>query len=412
MTICIAGKNNIAIAVTKHLINNIGKENLVVLTNKTDDGSNKFQKSFLQFALKEGLNRASLKDLYSVEDLVFISLEYDQIIKPQLFKNARFYNIHFSLLPKYKGVYTAAWPILNGETQAGVSLHEIDAGIDTGKIIDQSEINIQQEDTSKHLYLKFIDEGTRLVIKNIDDILQNNVKLIEQPAIDSTYYGKDSIDYSNLKINLNRTAYQIKNQIRAFCFRDYQLPSVHDYKINKAEILDTNSTYKPGHIVENTESYMILSTIDYNIKLYKDLYEELWDSCKNNNLNQVKKVVPYIADIEEKNSKGWNALIIAVYNNSIEVADFLLRSGANVNAVNYNDTSVLMYAKAAAIKTGVTDILDVVGKHNPDLFHTDCYGKNVLEYAYEEDRAVYNYINSLFKNISADAVYASSPTFH
>lgn len=73
------------------------------------------------------------------DDLIFISLEFDKIVNPDLFKDARLYNIHFSLLPSYKGMYTSAIPILNGEEMVGVTFHEIDKGIDTGNIIAQKK---------------------------------------------------------------------------------------------------------------------------------------------------------------------------------------------------------------------------------------------------------------------------------
>ena len=56
---------------------------------------------------------------------------------PKNFLNARLYNIHFSYLPAYKGMFTSALPIKNGEVDSGVTLHKIESGIDTGDIIDQ-----------------------------------------------------------------------------------------------------------------------------------------------------------------------------------------------------------------------------------------------------------------------------------
>ena len=68
---------------------------------------------------------------------MFISLEYHRLIDPLKFVTSKLYNPHFSLLPAYKGMYTSALPLLNDEKDAGVTLHHIDSGIDTGDIIDQ-----------------------------------------------------------------------------------------------------------------------------------------------------------------------------------------------------------------------------------------------------------------------------------
>ena len=74
--------------------------------------------------------------------IFFISLEFDKIINTSLFKTTNLFNIHFSLLPRYKGMYTSILPILNGDKISGVTLHKIDRGIDTGDIIDKCSFRL------------------------------------------------------------------------------------------------------------------------------------------------------------------------------------------------------------------------------------------------------------------------------
>ena len=59
----------------------------------------------------------------------------------------------------------------------------------------------------------------------------------------------------------------------------------------------------------------------------------------------------------------------------------LIAHGANVNATNHNGTSVLMYAKTAAIRTGDYSGMDVLLEHKADLYHRDLYGKTIVDYA-------------------------------
>jgi methionyl-tRNA formyltransferase len=103
-------------------------------------------------------------------------LEFDEIIKSDRFKSKKLYNIHFSLLPKFNGMYTFAWPILSSENCTGVSLHEVDAGIDTGDIVAQVKFNIEITDTARTLYLKYIKEGTSLVNSFLEKILYGFTK--------------------------------------------------------------------------------------------------------------------------------------------------------------------------------------------------------------------------------------------
>ena len=156
MNLIIAGKNNIAVDVLKFALDNLNMPIFVVL-NKTENFQNNFQKSLGFYAKRWNVTIKKLEDIYDLNDSIFLSLEFDRIIKPDLFKSKNLFNIHFSLLPAYKGMYTSALPILNGEDKSGVTLHRIDSGIDTGEIIAQTEIKINYKDTARDLYIKYIE---------------------------------------------------------------------------------------------------------------------------------------------------------------------------------------------------------------------------------------------------------------
>ena len=173
MNLIIAGKNNIAVDVLKFALDNLNMPIFVVL-NKTENFQNNFQKSLGFYAKRWNVTIKKLEDIYDLNDSIFLSLEFDRIIKPDLFKSKNLFNIHFSLLPAYKGMYTSALPILNGEDKSGVTLHRINSGIDTGEIIAQTEIKINYKDTARDLYIKYIDFGTKLVLKNLSSLIDNS----------------------------------------------------------------------------------------------------------------------------------------------------------------------------------------------------------------------------------------------
>lgn len=270
MNICIAGKNNIAIDVCKYVVENYPQANVYALINRNEPGVDNWQRSYLKYIKSEPrVELTTIEQMYEIEDLVFMSVEFDRIIRPQLFKTKRLYNIHFSLLPAYKGVYPSVWPILNGEEYAGVTLHMMDQGIDTGDIIAQKRFRLSPKETSFSLYTKLIAEGTKLVVKHFDSIITNRYKAYPQSAIGSTYYSKKSIDYANLTIDLNATAAQIDRQIRAFYFPAYQVAQVSGCYITRSRITQEKSIAKPGTTIKDTSKWLKLSTIDYNIILYK-----------------------------------------------------------------------------------------------------------------------------------------------
>lgn len=240
MKICIAGKNDIAVNGTKYLLDDlkIDNDDILVLPNKNDIGIDTWQKSLKKFAIDNQIRILDLYSLYNIKDLIFISLEYDTIIKTELFESTRLYNIHFSKLPSYKGMFTSVWPIINGEKKSGVTLHRIDNGIDTGDIIDSIEFNIDINWTSRDLYYKYLEKAFELFKRNIFNIINDNIISKEQSAIGSTYYSNKSIDYRNIVINLDKTGFEIYNQIRAFIFKEYQLPTICGNKIESVKLCE------------------------------------------------------------------------------------------------------------------------------------------------------------------------------
>lgn len=378
MKLCIAGKNNIAVDCMYYAINKYGKQNICIIPNKNDIGKNNWQKSLLFHANLNNIAVVSLNDVYEIDDLVFLSLEFDRIIKPNLFKSKKLFNIHFSLLPKYKGMYTSLHPILNAEKYSGVTLHEIDKGIDTGKIIIQDKFLISGLNCES-LYFKYLKHGTNLVCENFDNIVNGTYQAKKQKSISSTYYSRESFDFSKKEINPNQTAFQIMNFVNALNFSIFQLPIFQGVKIKSCKISNTNSKYKPGYVIERNKKSIKVCTIDYDIELFIDYYEQLIDFCINNNYKDLFEIIEYV-DVNKRNNMGWTPLIIACYNGSYDVVKLLIKHGADVNKANLNGTSTLMYAKDNYLKTRNANIIDLLVHECVDVYSKDIWGKNVFDY--------------------------------
>ena len=281
-------------------------------------------------------------------------------------------------------MYTSALPILNNEKETGVTLHKIDTGIDTGEIIAQRKIKIEFNDTSRDLYLKYITNGIELIKENIFNLINDNVMTYFQKSLESSYFSKKSIDYKNLKININQTALNIHNQIRAFNFREYQLPKVYDKKIISTLITNQRSLKKPGTNLFETNNEILMSTIDYNIILYKDRMDELFKACCTGDIILVQEICRNKEYLKVRNNKGWDPLIVAVYNNNIEIVKFLISIGANIYTENYNGTNLLMYAKDCYLNTKDKTLLELFINLGLDIYKRDFKNRNVLDYCSEE----------------------------
>lgn len=267
--ICIAGKNDIAVNALSYLVNeiNFSTKNLCVTLNKTESFKDTWQKSLYVAANKYNIKIFDLKELYEIENLIFISLEYDRIVNPENFKTKYLYNMHFSKLPKYKGMYTSVMPIISGETESGVTFHKLDAGIDTGDIIKQKVFPVPIDYTARNLYFDYLKYGFELFKEVIEDVLAFNIDSFSQPIFDSSYYSKKVIDFKNIQIDFNKTSFEIHNQVRAFIFPEYQLPKINNCEIVKSILTTDKLEY---NYFAETEDKFIISGIDgYKIELYK-----------------------------------------------------------------------------------------------------------------------------------------------
>lgn len=149
----------------------------------------------------------SLVDTVEESDII-ISVMYDKIFKKQQLANRRAFNFHPAPLPDYRGVGLSSWQLINEETKAGVTLHAIDSGVDTGDIIEVRNFLIKEGETAQSLYNK----TQKLVFKMFQDwfvdVLKGNYEAVSQNRrTGRTYRSKD----------LQR-AKDITKFIRAFCF--------------------------------------------------------------------------------------------------------------------------------------------------------------------------------------------------
>jgi hypothetical protein len=392
MTICIAGKNNIAVTVAEYILKEFKEVTLIACCNATDNGKNGFQRSFKSFCTQHQVPVKKLEELYSISNLIFLSLEYDRIIRPSNFLTEKLYNIHFSYLPAYKGMYTSALPILNSETYTGVTLHKIDVGIDTGDIIAQKKIEILQDFSGQDLYLKYIEEGTKLVIENIENILNNKIIAIPQSSFQSSYYSKKTIDYTNLRIDTNKTAFEIQSQIRAFTFPAYQLPIIGGTKVYKSLITNVKTDKKAGTIISETDFELCIATIDYDLILYKDLRDVLFASAKDGNIEVLHKFIEEDYDIHQRSKEGWDIAMITAYNGKYTYLEYLLNEkGWDINVVNNNGTTLLMYLMTdAATNNHILSLKNFIDTYKPILHQKDYYGNDVFYYAekYKNEKVI------------------------
>ena len=239
--ICIAGKNQCSINFVKYISSQISKKNILILTNKSDNGKDNWQPSLKKFAKKNNYKITKLKDLYDVKNLIFISIEYESIINPRRFLSKELFNFHFSLLPKYRGCHTNFFQIYNGEKKSGVTLHKIDKGIDTGPIISVIKFHIDKNTNAFENYHKLMSYSLKLLKKTFRKILNKKYKSRKQQLKRGSYFSRKSVNYKKMKyFNLKKINKKNFNQIKAFIFPPIQLPLINNKEISDIRYIKNN----------------------------------------------------------------------------------------------------------------------------------------------------------------------------
>lgn len=182
-----------------------------------------------------------------------------------------------------------------------------------------------------------------LVIDLLDRIINCDCVGKGQDAYGASYYSKKAIDYSNIRIDLNQTAWKIGRQIRAFSHREYQSPNIEGMQIFDYKIENERSTVKLGTILERNQDFIKISTIDYNIILYRDCFEDICRWTTTQNFNELVKI-PNLKMYMNGGKDNRTPLMIAVGNGCAEIVELFLENGVDIQAVDGNGKTLLMIA--------------------------------------------------------------------
>lgn len=218
------------------------------------------------------LQPKNLEDIYFIKKLKNLNADIQIVISfkilPKIIWNMPplgTFNLHPSLLPKYKGPAPIQWAIINGEKQSGVTTFMIDNGIDTGRILLQKKIKINQYETYQDIYHKFSIIGAYLVIKTIEKyiIYKNNIPYIHSIKKNKNIKYAPKLNQENCKINWLYPLKKIFDKIRGL---DDKHPAwtyikinnkFYKFKIYKTFFKNYYHNYKYGTIIYNKNIFKI-----------------------------------------------------------------------------------------------------------------------------------------------------------
>lgn len=213
----------------------------------------------------ENLNTNEIKDeILSLEIDFLVVIAYGKIIPKWLLKLPKIspINIHFSLLPKYRGASPIQTSLINGDTETGVSFMQINDELDSGDIYKSFKTSIDQHDNKISLEKKLTDLCIENICQILHDIEFQRLRPIKQDSSIASYCNK--LSKTNSLVDFNDKSENIMNKFRAY-FEWPGLTFSHNnvpIKIKNLVQVDKQSNGKPGVIYKIDKSGIYVNTRD------------------------------------------------------------------------------------------------------------------------------------------------------
>lgn len=177
-------------------------------------------------------------------------------------------NVHASLLPRWRGAAPIQRAILAGDQQTGVCIMQMEAGLDTGPVLNRAAIPIEDTDTGEQLHDKLAQLGAATLLQTLGDYASFQQQATAQKDSESCYATK--LNKKEATIDWSQTAIQIDRQIRAFNSWPVAQTSWQDHilRIWHAEIVAAKQTQaKPGTILQADRDGIEVATGDGVLRL-------------------------------------------------------------------------------------------------------------------------------------------------
>ena len=227
------------------------------------------QSAVKKYALEKGLTILQpdkLKDEQFVNELKKLNADLQLVVAFRMLPEVVWnmpplgtYNLHGSLLPKYRGAAPINWAIINGETESGVTTFKLKHEIDTGNMLYQAKTPITETTTAGELHDSLMHIGAELILKTVKSIESGDYKLL--PQNDTEIIHAPKLFKDTCKINWNNPVEKINNLIRGLspypaAFTEYvdKKSQTIGIKIYRAEKEISTHTLPIGSVISDNKT--------------------------------------------------------------------------------------------------------------------------------------------------------------
>lgn len=232
---------------------------------------------------------------------IFIVIAYGKILSKEILNIPKYgcWNAHASLLPRWRGAAPIQRALLSGDKYTGVGIMKMDEGLDTGDILIEEKITIENNENLQTLKDKLSELSSKLIIKSIDLLnIKNNISelnLLNQVTLNREIKYANMITKSEYFLNLDDTAENIYKKVNGLFPKAYILFNNKNLKILKIKILSENNLNIKYNKTQKTKAIIgiiknegiIISTKSFPILLIEGKLEGKKIANKNNLIQQL-----------------------------------------------------------------------------------------------------------------------------
>ena len=224
MNLVVFGEDMYTAAVIESLVKAGHKVSLLVTPDSTTVNFKVLEEitanNGIDFLKAENINAETVAErIRSIKPDLIISAHLRKILKKEIFSLAAkgAINVHPSLLPKYRGLSPQHQAIMHGDSESGVTVHLIEADVDTGDIVLQKKFAIEKEDYILQVQSKMLTIYKTIVAEAVDLLGSGSFEPIKQDLTTLSYFGP--LKKSDRQLDLSKTAEEVYNLIRALFIR-------------------------------------------------------------------------------------------------------------------------------------------------------------------------------------------------
>ena len=194
----------------------------LVVTHEDDPNETRWYASLYDFSRSKNVRvladpsaDTTEKEVAKIHPDLIFSFYYRSMLPMSLLRHARLgaFNLHGSLLPKYRGRAPLNWAILKGERETGVTLHEMVEKPDAGRIVDQQAVPIGPDDTAVQVFHCMTDAAEALLKRSLPALVKGAARFKPNDLSRGSYYGRRRPDDG--RIDWSKSAQEIHDLVRA-----------------------------------------------------------------------------------------------------------------------------------------------------------------------------------------------------